>query len=214
MAEMRNILRLISFSYLVFTIGCSSHKIERPIAGQSDLAKDSLDNTKTPARMKRETQVVGNLSNPYFAGIQILSEVVQKEGCTDAQSLQNMIEEDPVAELSATNQIRLHTNSDSKISSIFNIQLRSLGFDHLRYKLSLVNGSSDTSLPYSISLQALPNGEVEFQYLDQSIRLELNRTPVYTLTAEEKRGDCILQHNVNIFGEKAGRYPVEGAEKQ
>jgi len=205
--------KIIGFSFLLglsFVLSsCASHnQMSRSPAGQSDLAKDSLDRTKTPARIQKRTEVIGPAMMPYFAKIQILSEVVAIQGCSGAESLNTVVDEDPVAQLSQDNEIQFLGSKPTSLDSVFLVQLSSLGFDQTKYQVSLVNGKSVSPLPYSVSLQALPNNEVELRYLDQSVRLQLNTTPVYTFSAEETRGDCVLQHNINVFGESAGRYSL------
>lgn len=206
---MKSILNIgVLASFLLF-VGCSSKSpVKVATKSSGNLAKDSVEATKTPAKSSVEGVTQSAKSGlPFFASIQILSESVAQGSCDMSLSLSQ--------QESATFQAHEQEDGgllvDSRLAnlqSIINLQVRSMGFDDVRYKSTLFNNQATPRPPYGISVSLRPSDLVQVKFLDKVVQLKLDATPVYTFSVVESRGSCEITHNLNIFSERSGRKKI------
>lgn len=183
---------------------CGTKKEALPLQTSGNLAKDSVEAQKSKAKVTKEATTVGGAKKPYFAKVQILTEVRTQGECDPGL---RKIEEVTEAFVGGVTQDgKMDATEIRQIDSLFNVQLRSIGFDQSNYQFSLVNSQSKSNIPYNLSISPRPNNNVQFKFLNEVVQISLESTPIYTFSATEKRGSCEIQHNVNIFAENAGRF--------
>ncbi len=162
--------------------------------------KGSADASTTPA-------VAGNaLGAParfYFSELQILTETAPESGCTEEQKKRDDLHEEWKIWLDEAGS--LAASEDFKYFGV-NVTLESMGFDASKYYFSVLDGRMPKLNPFNIRLRRTPGQILELTFLDQVVPMKLLTTPIYTFSATEKRGDCVIKHNVNVFTEKVGYF--------
>ncbi|PIR22265.1 MAG: hypothetical protein COV44_08600 [Deltaproteobacteria bacterium CG11_big_fil_rev_8_21_14_0_20_45_16] len=180
----------------------------RPGPGGStgNLARDAAEAAKDPARLRERSETMGRRGGLYFARIQIVDESSATDNCEASFQRVESSSHEAIVELNSQNILNWKADTRAR-QSVLEIQWRSLGFDHGRYEFSLVDGKPNLELPFVISSNVRPNNEVELRVFDSEIiRLRLDQTPIYSFAVEEKRANCSIHHNINIFSDAAGRY--------
>jgi len=203
-----------SFAWLLLFVvlaGCGSSKNlpklrPSPKGSTGNLAMDAADASKDPARVREQSETMGRRGGVYFARIQIVDESSATDNCEPSLQRVESSSRESVAELDPQNILNWKGDVRAR-QSVLEIQWRSLGFDQGRYAFSLVDGKPNLDLAFAISSNVRPNNEVELRVFDSEIiQLRLDQTPIYSFAVEEKRGNCSIHHNINIFSDSAGRY--------
>lgn len=207
-----------SFVFIVLSFvvsACAGSKLENQVSDPSqDRVKASepaqIAAIKRPTSVREKTQAttpsLSEEEGVFFAKIQILAQTEAQADCAeDFRRFEDVIE-DFWVELLPNGELKKAKKGFS--DAYFNVTVRAIGFDESRFRFSLINGEERREMPYQIKFLARPNKEIEIQYFDQSIRLNPEATPVYSFTASENRGPCVIDHTVNIYSEAVGRYSL------
>lgn len=167
-----------------------------------------VDALKGPAQIIESSETMGKSSKAYFAKIQILSETLRGPGCEESQKKFEEVMTSFMGKVADDGHLSLEANTNVNVHSLLNVELRTIGFDEMRFQASFLNGKPNIETPYNLAFSVRPNNIVQMRYLDKTAELRLDNTPVYTFTATESRGVCEITHNVNLFAEDSGRYLI------
>lgn len=170
-----------------------------------------VEATKPPAQVRERTAVSSSRRPPenqvYFASIQILAQTESENACGDDLRRSEDVIENFVGTLTEDSQVVL-SGVDS-LDTLFNLSLRTIGFDESRYRFSQWDEGSSGIHPYDVKVLLRPSGDLEIQYLDQSIRFNPTASPISSFQAVERRGGCRINHLVNVYSENAGFYSLD-----
>lgn len=141
----------------------------------------------------------------YYADLQILTETSVDERCSEDVRVTEDLHLKPFVRLNEQDEIQLSEGMDFKYFAT-NVNLEVIGFDQSKYSFSSVDGIVPRSIPFGLRLRRTPGQILELRFLDQVIEMKLLTAPIYTFSATEKRGQCTVTHNVNVFTEKVGYF--------
>lgn len=223
-SKTRTLVTLLCLGFLV--VACASKETEPKTEAQNE--KEGIVNeeeTRAPAEedveqepsSSEEEPVVESTPELFFTRLQILSEVVEGEACDEGHQRIDEVDEPFVVELvesDASAELAFFEGLQAAPrESVLNVSIRSIGFDELRYRFSVVDEELPVDIAYDIGFDVRPNGLLNFAWAEESRQLRLDRTPIYSFSVEEQRGEeCVVVHNVNVFGEKTGYYEVSDSE--
>lgn len=139
----------------------------------------------------------------FYTDLQIVTETTVEGKCPEEKRHTTGHEEN--SKIGLDNENRLKGEQPVRLFGA-NVTMQAIGFDLARYVFSSVDGSIPEKIPFGFKLARRPGGLLEMQFLNQTIQMRLINNPIYSFVAEEKRGDCTIKHNVNVFAEKAGFY--------
>ncbi len=140
----------------------------------------------------------------HFVELQILAETIAPSGCESVVLVNDFDSEDFAAYLTEFGEVVW--TGDQEPNSVINLDFRAIGFDETMLRLSFVDGKPGARVPYQLRLSSLPNQFIRFRYLNRSVDLQLDKTPIYTMSVSEQRGLCEITHNVNIFAKTSGLF--------
>ncbi|MBN8554507.1 MAG: hypothetical protein J0L93_03605 [Deltaproteobacteria bacterium] len=159
------------------------------------------------SKMKGEHEALGD-AKYYFSDIQIVSETIPEGSCSDDLKLTAQVDEPFKVEINENKELAVNTKSKKVNLYGANITLQVMGFDQAQYTFSAIDQMIPESIPFGMKLKRIPGNMLLLTFLDQNVEMKLQATPIYTFSATEQRKDCKLVHHVNVFGEKAGYYPL------
>jgi hypothetical protein len=146
----------------------------------------------------------------YFADLQILVQTNPLSKCDDVKRLSE----------GRSNEFSAEVNSDGKFVRklgpktvqyyALNVKLQKMGFDEAQYAFSVLDGVVPEWAPHGMRVRRRSGNFIDLYYLGNVFTLQLKQSQVYSFKAVEKRGNCDLEHDINIFAENSGFYlPVE-----
>jgi hypothetical protein len=168
-------------------MGCSSHK-----KGSNNYRED----------VRAESSVEG-AQKFYYTDLQIVSETKPIGECADEKKLTERVEQEPKVMLNDANEL---DGPGAFHHYVANVSMQVMGFDLSKYVFTALDGYVPKEVPFKIRLRRLPGLILELQILDQTVSMKLRDTPVYSFTANETRGECKIEHHINVFGEHTGFY--------
>lgn len=188
--------KLMTFAILVLTLGLSliscSSKNKSKSADSAQITSEPTEKPQTPRFL--------------FTEIHILTETKPETSCSESQRL--LGEHQKPFEIELTPSKRLSTSHKlNRLSA--NVDLEMIGYDSARYGQSVIDRSLPAQFPFALTLSRLQGSAVQLNYLDQIITVRLSGAPVYSFSAKEVRGECVIIHNVNVFTENGGFYEAE-----
>jgi hypothetical protein len=185
-----------SFLFLLVLTACSSKS-------QVNSAKSQIPDA---------TVVVGNAppAKFYYADLQILTETSLEGECADEKKMNEDLHLDPLVSLNEKSELELAKAAQFKYFAT-NVNLDVIGFDSAKYSYSCLDGIVPKAIPFGFHVRRTPGQILELKFLDQTVEMKLLTTPNYSFSATEKRGDCVIKHNVNVFAEKVGYFRKAGA---
>jgi hypothetical protein len=153
---------------------------------------------KKPARLSEEGKTFPvDSSRVFFASLRILSEV--SGSCpetlkTQDSKAENFLVKEPVSSASSLPE-------GFQDPALFNIQLRSIGFDETSYRFSFFDSRSSLPTPYRLFVRWRGGSRVEIEFFDQVELFRVDDTPILSFQAQEMRSGCRLTHQVNVWSE-------------
>lgn len=146
----------------------------------------------------------------YFSDIQILVQTNPLSKCEGVKRLTD----------GRSDEFSTAINSDGKFVRklgpktvqyyALNVKLQKMGFDEAEYSFSVLDGVVPEWAPHGMRIRRRSGNFLDLYYLGNVFTLQLKQSQVYSFKAVEKRGDCELEHDINIFAENSGFYlPVE-----
>ena len=171
-------------------------------------ACSSKSKSEAPAPVTSEATEKPRVPRFLFTEIHILAETKPETSCDESQRL--LGEHQKPFEIELTTTKRLSTSQRlNRLSA--NLDIEMIGYDSARYGQSIIDPVLPAQFPFSLSLTRLQGSALQLNYLDQVITVRLSGAPVYSFSAKEVRGECVILHNVNVFTENGGFYELEGA---
>lgn len=166
---------------------------------------DAIEAIKQGSVVSQDSQQIGGKSSKIdFAELQILTETTSPLNCEAVTSEEFFESADFEGYLSEFGEVVL--KSDKTSNSLINVEFRAIGLDEGAFRTSFVDGKSKTKVPYNLKLSFLPNKSIRLRYLDRSVDLQLDRTPIYTVSILEQRAGCEITHNLNVFAKVSGSF--------
>lgn len=190
---MRRVLIVFCSSFLV---GACASKTSLNGGGPSPQALA----TNTVSAPKKEAA-----TKFYFAEVQILSETSPEGDCPESFRMNENLHQEPRVKLDELGELDSQDALDFKYFAA-QVNLELMGFDSSKYSFSVIDGVVPKSIPFGLKLRRTPGQVLELKFLSEVLSMKLLSTPVYTLSAVEKRGPCTIKHNINIFAERVGYF--------
>jgi hypothetical protein len=184
---------------LGFVVGCAgATKSQRTVPGSGGL------------NQKPSESVDPEISNRlYFANLQVVIETTTEGVCLDSMRRDLNIEQNFRVELTENKELKRLEGPRSVDYYALNMIVQRLGFDSGRSQFSVLDGIVPEGAPYEIRVRRRPGNVIELYYLTEVFRMQFSQAPVYSFkTTEERGGNCIVTHTLNIFAENAGFYPT------
>jgi hypothetical protein len=180
---------------------CASKQASKPEAGPAP-----VDLVKSPAELRVEGETLPVKSNKvFFASLRVLTDVTGD--CPEALKQQDSRLEDFLVSEPLVAESRVP--KDFKSASLFNVQLKAIGFDEKSFRFSSWPSRSATPTPYGLQLRWRGSSRVEIEFLDQVELVQLDVTPVLSFQAKEVRDGCALTHQVNVWSDAKSLLPLE-----
>ena len=140
----------------------------------------------------------------FYSEITVLIETVADVNCKDKVIPITVASTQPwLASVNDANVL------DSKIPvdrTALNITVEYMGLDSGRIERSLIDHGSLKEGERYLLFRRRPGLALELSYLGESLILRGDATPVYSFTAREKRNECDITHNVNVFQDRSGLF--------
>jgi len=90
--------------------------------------------------------------------------------------------------------------------SALNVTVEMMGLDKKRIERSLIDHGSLKEGELSLLFRRRPGLGLEVRYLNESLVLRGDASPVYSFSASEDRSGCRVVHNINIFQDRTGLF--------
>jgi len=178
----------------LFLSACASRAAR--IGGPAEAEPGQVSFVKTPAKVTEagsiESKTEGGV---FFANVRILTET-KSDNCSVSVSKREKKHQDWIA-----------PSKGLGATAIFNVQLKSNGFDEASYQFTEIdrpiegNVSAGQQNPYGLKIRWRGAAKIEVQFLDQVERIQLDATPILSFQATEKRDGCKIDHQVNLFAD-------------
>ena len=187
-------LKMISLALVVsFLCSCGGKR-----TASSEPGPGPVDVIKKPARITDSGQnFSSDPTRVFFASLRILSEV--SGSCPEILKAQDSKVEDFLLSEPVSENTPLPEGF--KDAALFNIQLRSIGFDETSYRFSSFESRSSIPTPYRMAVRWRGGSRVEIEFFDQVELFRVDDTPILSFQAQEIRGGCKLTHQVNVWSE-------------
>lgn len=166
---------------------------------------DGIEAIKQGSVVSQDSEQIGEASSKIdFAELQILTETTSPLNCEAITPGDFFESVDFEGYLSEFGEVILRSDKASK--SLINVEFRAIGLDEGAFRTSFVDGKPKTKVPYNLKLSFLPNKSIRLRYLDQSVDLQLDKTPIYSVSILEQRAGCEITHNLNVFAKVSGSF--------
>lgn len=143
----------------------------------------------------------------YYSDLQVLTETVVDGTCPEDKRLTDEVQIDSPIHLN--DKLKIEGYDQKKVPArlfFVNVNLQAIGFDRAKFSFMAVDGKVPLKIPFGMHFKRTPGNVLEMTFLDQVQKMNLKQVPVYTFSATEKRENCTLIHNVNVFSERTGYY--------
>lgn len=172
-----------------------------PTQSQGSLAENAVEAIKAPAKSSVSRQ--SNLSLPglYFSEIKILTETLAGPNCTPESAIRIVQSAEFTGQIQERDFIWPQEN---KPKSVFHVSLRAIGYDTFSTRFTIADGMANLlDLPYQIDVIRLPSSKLRIEFFGSAREIDAAQNPITSFSEVEKRGDCQITHNVNVFAENS-----------
>jgi len=143
----------------------------------------------------------------FYADVQIITKTTPEGKCDKSKSIEERIAQGKQVIIGKDGKLKINVGRTG-LDSAYNVSIQGIGFDSSRYDFTALNGKSPKHLPYKLNFKKKPGNIIKIEFLDQSIKMNLDQDTIYTFFATEKRGNCSIKHSVNVFVEQSGVYAM------
>lgn len=197
-------------------LACSTKSTDRaPVASAPSAPVSAtgepapVEGIKAPAKVNSVSQNSRSGAGVYFAEIQILSETLASSDCDGTEQITSGQLQDFRYRLNENSQIETIGGAPRPSIQAYNVRFQSIGYDQARFRGSIQGDNPVDFLPYALSFRLRPGSIVQIKYFDQVHNIDLATVPILSFQAKEQRStECQITHNVNLFSEKAGSFPL------
>ncbi len=203
---MRILPILFIFSLMAaVTPGCSSkRKTQSGEVLRGGISTEDL-------RGDQESQFAGHSAEAplkyYYSDLQIVTQTEVDGTCVGEKAIREEYVEQPKTILNEMNQLELPLGPESFRYFSVGVSFQTTGYDSIRYTFTALDGVVPSKVRWLERLIRKPGNILEFKYLDHTVSMVLQTTPVYSFTANENRDGCTIIHHVNVFGDRTSYYP-------
>ncbi len=188
------VLFCLSFQFLIGCAPKSGASGAAKIGNSKEAEPGQVSVVKTPARIMEEGSTEPQAGEGLFlANIRILTDTKSTD-CNTA-----------VSKRERKSEAFISPEKDFLGNALFNVQLKSTGFDESSYQFSEVERKAGKEAPrqnpYGLKLRWRGAARVEIQFLDHIQKIQLDSTPILSFQATEKRDGCSVDHQVNLFAD-------------